>query len=155
MPLKGFTNWSYLDYDSEVGRMQVHSAPRTAANWAAQETLEGDLQIALAAIVLGTQIQTSVGNRTTVIAPVPPAEQEAQRELKALVQYYDSTTGKKYSLEIPSPDLANLDPGDKSHFNIGDAGVIDAFIAAFEAYALSDDGNAVVVTEMTLVGRNQ
>jgi hypothetical protein len=70
-----------------------------------------------------------------------------------LVQYHDSTTGRKYSVELPTADPAMIDPNDRAHAAIGDAGPVDAFITAFEAVVISRDGNAVVVDEITLVGR--
>lgn len=154
MPVIGKNTWSYTDYDSETGVMAIHCAVRTAANWAAQETLEGNLQIALAAITEGTQVKTEVGNVATPVDPSPPAVKTAQREKKWLVQFHDTVNGKRYTIEVPTADEDALDPNDRKHAHIGDAGVVDAFVAAFEAYALSQDLNAIAVDEITLVFRN-
>jgi hypothetical protein len=153
MPVKGVQTASFADYNGEIGSLSMNVAVRTAANWAAQETLMGDFFIALQAIVMGVRTQQFVGNRQTLSLEIA-ADQEAQREKKWLVQYHDATTLKRYNLEIPTADLSQLDPEDRAHAAIGDAGDVDAFIAAFEAYALTPDGNAPVVDEITFVGRN-
>jgi hypothetical protein len=104
--------------------------------------------------VNGVLTKTEFGN---VDHPfVGPSEDEtAQRELKWLVQYHNTTTNKKYRVELPCADMAQLDPNDRAHAHIGDAGVVDAFVTAFEAFVKPEDNpaNAVEVDEITLVGR--
>lgn len=148
--------YSQIDYDSEGTNAQFPVAVRTAANWAAEEILKGDLKIALAAMVRGTYTKESIGNYSTTVDPTPPIDPEAQREDKWLVQYHDAVTGKKRSLEIGCADRSLLDPNDRAHAHIGDLGVVDAFVTAFEAAVISFDGgtNAVVVDEITYVARN-
>lgn len=157
MAVEGRLTFSQIDYDSE-NTVAIFPVPvRTAVNWAAQETLKGDLFIALAPMVRGTKIKDSIANLSSVVDPTPPVDPEAQREDKWLVQYHDAVTGKKRTLEIGCADRTNLDPNDRKHANIGDAGDVDAFVTAFEAAVISfDEGttNAVVVDEITYVARN-
>jgi len=153
MPSIGYANRSYYDYDSEIGTLRVYCTVRTAANFDAQGTLLAALWTAIDAITLGGLYKHEFGTRFTDPNPVIPASQSAQRELKFLVQYHDTVTGKRLSMELPCADPAQLDPDDRAHAHIGDADVVDAFITAFEAFALSEVGNAVAVDEITLVGR--
>lgn len=153
MPSIGYANRSYYDYDGEVGTLRVYVPVFDAAGYAANSAAITTLWSAIDAITLGGLWKHEMGNRFTDPNPVTPADPTAQRELKWLVQYHDSTTGKKYSTELPCADPAQLDPNDRAHAEIGDAGVVDAFVTAFEAIVKSEAGNAVVVDEITLVGR--
>jgi len=148
-----FFTQSLCDYDNEVGAWHVRSATLTAANFDAQATLRDALSAAVVDITVGTIVKQDYGNREAV-ALGPDANEESQRELKWLVQYHDNTTLDRYSIEIPCADVLELDPNDRAHADIGDAGHVDAFVTAFEAYVLSKAGNAVTVDEITLVGRN-
>lgn len=144
---------SYADYDGEISTFGVRSTTPTAANFDAQVAAFEALQDAAAAITLGLKTQTSLAI-VNKVAIGEAADDAAQRELKWLVQYHDATTFKFYTVEIPCADTSVLDPDDRSHADIGDASVVDAFVAAFEAFALTPDGNAPHVNNITLVGRN-
>lgn len=153
MPTIGYANRSYHDYDHESGSVQIYTPAWTSGNMVANEALLVTLWSAIDAITLGTMWKHELGNRYREANPADPVSDAAQRELKWMVSFHDSTTGKRYSIELPCADTAQLDPNDKKHANIGDADVVDAFVAAFEAIAKSEAGNAVVVDEITLVGR--
>jgi hypothetical protein len=148
----GFADFAYLDYDSEVGRVRVHTLALTAANFDAQVALKATFIASLNLMTLGVMSRTMFGNEE-LLAVTPPAIEEAQRELKWLVSYHDATTLKRYSIEIPTAYQQELDPNDRAHAEIGDAGTVDGFVAALEAYAKSPTGGVVVVDEITLVGR--
>jgi hypothetical protein len=157
MAVNGQLTYSQIDFDSEQTVALFPVPVRTAANWAAQETLKGDLFIALAAVVRGTKVRDSIANMSSVVDPTPPVDPESQREDKWLVQYHDNTTGKKRTLEIGCADRSLLDPSDRKHAYIGDGDVVDAFVTAFEAAVISfDEGttNSVTVDEITYVARN-
>jgi len=148
----GFMTLSVADYDNEVGNIRVRVAAITAANHDAQVTLHDSLVTAIDGICNGLKIKRTYGNEN-VLAVGPDSNTGTQRELKWLVSYHDSSTLRRYSLELPCADVGQLDPNDRAHAEIGDAGVVDAFITAFEAVAKSPVGNAVTVDEITLVGR--
>lgn len=149
---KGISSFSQIDFDGEVTTFNINHAALTGANFAATETLLDSLRDAMAAITLGTVSKTRYGNEDLLSITKASAE-AAQRELKWLVSYHDATSLKRYSVEIGCADTDQLDPNDRAHAEIGDAGLVDAFIAAFEAVAKSPSGGAVVVDEITLVGR--
>jgi hypothetical protein len=150
---KGFDRLSWADYDNEIGRSKFHTTTLTAGNFAAQAGLRAALHAAIAGIVNGVLVTVTYGNEDAPNVG-PAAAPGTQRESKWLVQYHDGTTMKKYKIELPGADTAVLDPNDRAHAKIGDAGAVDAFVTAFEAYAVSEVGNAVVIDEITLVGRN-
>lgn len=152
MPVTGKLTISHIDYDGEVSNSFAHVTVLSAANFDAQATLRTNYVAAVEAIVLGNLQKTEYGNMS-LQSNSASDDQDAQRELKWLVSYHDTTSLKRYSLEIGTADVAQLDPNDRAHANIGDAGVVDAFVTAFEAYVLSPTGGAVSVDEITLVGR--
>jgi hypothetical protein len=69
------------------------------------------------------------------------------------VSFHDTITFARYNIQVPTADSDLLDANDRAHARIGDAGYVDDFITKFNAYALSDAGNAVVVDEIALIGR--
>lgn len=150
----GFYSATMLDYDGESDNFRGQVAALSAANFAAQATLRGDFHSALANVTLGVRQSERFGN-DTFVSGIPAADANAQRELKMLVQWHDGTTDDVVpSIELPCPDLSNLDPSDRSHFNIGDADVIDDLVTALEAVCVNPATyNALVVDELTLVGR--
>ena len=153
MAEKGSLVLSVLDYSGEVGRSNFHAPVITAANFAAQETLRNALIAAYDNMIWGSLQKTDFGN-SEVLTQSLPANNEAERESKWLVQFHDTTTLTKYRMEIPAADQSLKDPNDHAHANIGDAGAVDAFVDAFEAYARSADANPIVIDEITFVGRN-
>jgi len=153
MAEKGFHQTSVRDYNGEVARTRIHVTVLSAGNFAAQAALRAAYESAYAAIINGVVAHKQYGNAELVSA-ASSADATAERENKWLVQFHDTTTQKKYRIEIPTPDNALKDPNDRAHAEIGDAGVVDAFVDGFEAYAISDAGNAVLVDEITFVGRN-
>jgi len=153
MPTSGYATIRYEDYNGEVSTVSVRSDTLTAVNFDGENTALVSLMDAIAGITLGLRTGFDIGNRTkTVLGPA--SDTDAQRERKWLVQYHDGVTLKRYTLEIPCADLAQLDENDRENANIGDAGVVDAFISAFQAHALTPDGNTPIVDEITHVGRN-
>lgn len=143
----------YKDYDGEVSKVTFTVTPLTAVNFDAQEALRAALQTALDNVLLG-ELQSWEKANVVVDSVSMATDPFAQRELAAKATYLDATALKKYTTQIPSPDLAHLDPTARAIFEIGDAGHVDAWITAFEAYALTPDGNAPEVQEIKLVGRN-
>lgn len=153
MAVEGRFSSSKIDYDGEDSSYGFRTTVLTAANFDAQHTLRVALTGAVTGITLGNTMKTTESN-VDVITSNAPNEPNAQREKKWLVVYSDDVTEQEYRIELPTADLTKLDPNDRKHAHIGDAGPVDAFVTAFEAYALSPLGNAVTVKEITFVGRN-
>jgi hypothetical protein len=115
-----------------------------------------------AAGLVGTALNllTDCGfTRTTLSAIVaaandgPPAAVHAQREIAIRVTYKDTVTGRYERFDIPGP-VDGVYPGTGTDVIPLDNIAAAAFIAVFEAQCVSQDGNAVEVTHIQLVGRN-
>jgi hypothetical protein len=148
----GYLSTSHTDFDDEHSNHRIYTTVLTAANFDAQAALRASYQSAVEAIVRGIRWKYEFGT-LTVNNVGNSSDPFAQVELKWFVSYHDNVTFKKYRVELPCADTEQLDPNDRSHAHIGDAGVVDAFVTAFEAYGLSEVGNAITVDEITLVGR--
>lgn len=81
-----------------------------------------------------------------------PGNAFAQREIKWLVRYTDSVTGKKYRFEIPTADLDLTTAGTDFMDLSSTEGA--ALVSALEAGIVSQDGNAVNIDTVEFVGRN-
>lgn len=146
---------TYRDYDGETSTVTINTAviDGAAVDWDTKEAGREAIADAIADITLG--IRASEGfTQKNVVSLLKASSQTAQRELKWVVFYHDTTTLKPYRLELPCADPSKLDPNDRANAEIGDAGVVDAFITAFQTYAVTPDGNSPIVDEITLAGRN-
>lgn len=145
---------SYLDYSGEKSSFGFSVVERDDANFDAQVALSDALVTAANALTLGT-LDSNVFSQGQYNIGTIPGDVNAQRENKWLVRYEDATTGKKYSVEIPTAELGNGHLQTNSDIaNLADAEWV-AFIAAFEAYAVAPDtGNAVNVLDARFVARN-
>lgn len=155
MPESAHHSITYRDYGGEESVVKFHTVPLEGAaeDWDTEEAKRTAITTAIGNITLG--ILAGDGFRQgNVISLLKPASTAAQRELKWWVQYHDTVTLKKFRMEIPCADTAQLDPDDRGHANIGDAGVVDAFVTAFQANAKTPDGGSPIVDEITLVGKN-
>jgi len=154
MAVEGRYTASRKDYDGESSSYGFRTAAMTAANFDAQHSLKVAFAASVTGICGGIKQSDSEMN-VDVISNQPSDDPLDQRENKWLVQYHETATPtNSYKIELPCADLTQLDPEDRKHAAIGDAGVVDAFVTAFEAYALSPNGNAITVDEITFVGRN-
>lgn len=152
--MPGFYSRALRDYDAETTTFRVSAAELNAGNIAAQLTLQAALGTAINDMVLGSLWRIAYGNEVPGVTP-QASDPFAQREMKWLISYTDDVTGKLYQCELGTADLSNLDPNNRDSANIGDGGVVDAFVAAFEAYVVAPDtGNAVSIVSIIPVGRN-
>ena len=82
-----------------------------------------------------------------------PATVTAQRELAIRVIYKDTVTGRSERFDIPGPAVTFYPGTGTDEIPLSNA-IAAAFITVFEANCVSQDGNAVEVTKIYLVGRN-
>jgi len=142
------------DYSNEKSSFSVTSVTANAGNLAAQQTAAAALFAAIEDLTIGalTKQQMSLVIYDT---PATPVNIYAQREMKWLVTYRATTSGKLFSVEIAAPDLTdNVAP----NTDVADLASDDwaAFVTAFEAFVKSPDNGteAVEVISAKLVGRN-
>jgi hypothetical protein len=152
VPSAGTWNIAVIDYDGEIGTIRLHASVITVANFAAQDAGRTTVLSMLGQMTTGTISQNTWGNRYS-LSVTKPSSPAAQRELKWIVRYHDTVLQRKLTAEIPCANTARLDPHDRGNAFIGDAGLVDAFKTVFEAFIKSPQGNAVVIDEITLVGR--
>lgn len=145
-----------IDYSAERSGVTVYLPELDASNYAALFGVGGR------AALLQTELEIITGlTRTGTSATVPlapgsdalPANVNAQREIAVRVSYQDDVTGKKYRFDIPGPVDALYPPQGTDVIPLDNV-LAAAFIAVFEAQAVSVDGNAITITGLRLVGRN-
>lgn len=151
--MPAFYSRTLHDYDNEPTTFRVRIPEINAGNIADIVTKTANLGTAVNGITLGALENLRYGNET-IAASGAAASAYAQRELKWLVRYRDTVLGDSYRVTIGTADPTHLDPNARGQAQIGDAGDVDAFVTAFEDLVVSDAGNAVEVTSITLVGRN-
>lgn len=144
---------SYRDYGKpgEVGTVVFTGADLNAGNIVAQSAAADLVRTTMEAITLGglekRQLVAWVND-----LKVEATDPFAQREMKWLVRYHDTVTTEPQRLEIPCADLQYLDPNASDRILMSDPDVA-AFVAAFEAFQLSDAGNPVEIDQIVFVGR--
>lgn len=136
-----------IDYSNEVSSVGIHVDAPT------------DLQItaffsAVNGVSLGTLEKSVLVEKTNKDAgsTTPPTDKFAQRELKWLCKYTDNVTLLRYRFEIACAD-ADLLVGNTDMIDLT-AGAGLALKTAFQAAAVSPDGNAVTLNSVEFVGRN-
>jgi len=145
---------SITDYSQENSSFGFSSAALTAGNIVAQTAALATLEAATEDLTIGHVSKQQVA-QVLVDDPSVPTSPYAQRELKWLVTYQAVTSGKKFTLEIPAPDVTdNLVPNSDAADITSDDW--DAWITAFVSVAKSPDdlSDSVIVLGARLVGRN-
>lgn len=140
--------------EPETTSSQVPIITLTPANVAATLTLAGNLQTALAAIVIGRFLKREATYDRTVLGNEPAASNLAQRENKWLMRYHDATTFQKFQVSVGTADLTLL-AGNSEFLDLtADEGL--ALKTAFEAVIVSpaDSAHTVVLDTVQFVGRN-
>lgn len=146
-------SFTILDNSNEQSRMGFNFGAITAASLPGFLTEFGALRTAVNAIILGNIIQEMWVGDVTQFAKLVPADVNAQRERKWLVQYQDDTTFALYRVEIPTAEFTGRlqplsDLADLTQTEMA------AFVTAFEQLARSPEGNAVTVLQIRAVGRS-
>lgn len=150
-------NFTFIDRSGELSTVGMNFPTTTGANIAAQSAsivTGGALADAIAALSLCTFGSSALTAAKVDNSSAIPVSAYAQRELGLLVTYADAVTGKKYHVTIPGPDWATLGQSGTDVINPA-AAAWTTFCTAFEAAAVSPDGNAVNVVSGRLVGRNR
>jgi hypothetical protein len=146
-------NFTSKDYDAESTTHGFAVTELTAANFDAQVALQAAYELALGDMILGEAKKSLMGNYVETDA-LRSDDPFAQRELKWRVNYRDTSTGKVSHITIGTANTARLSDTKRAYADIGDGAEVDAFVAALEAFMLSDEGHSIEVIDMPLVGRN-
>jgi len=142
----------------ETSPLNLSTYTIDAASLAGWLTAWGNFKTATDAICSGVLAKETVRIYETELSAALPVSQWARRELKMLVTYVGDTSGKKFHIEMPCPDLdaLTLETGDANFVNIADAGVMAAWVVEFENLARSpeDETETVTILSAQIVGRN-
>ncbi len=154
--MPGRVTEKYNDVSGQSSTFGYNIISLTAANYDAQMVLIDALRDATEDVTSGELDGLKVLSRNSDSGAAKSSEAVARRELKWLVTYEDTTTLKKYQLEIPCPDVALValyDGTEQKNAVLTHANWV-AWITAFEAVARSPTGGAVNVLAAREVGRN-
>lgn len=148
-----------IDHSNESSTTGIYIPQITAANYDAvvddsSTGVVGRLRIAIAILSTMNETTRTVTAEQFKTPPTLPSDVYAQRERKLLVRYVDLVNNKKAILTIPSPDNSTLAQTGTDEVDFVNNVVAAAFVVSFEADAVSQDGNAVAVVGMSIVGRN-
>lgn len=143
-------NLTYLDRDNEASTVGVHGVALTAGNFAAQMTLIDSLVTAIGDVTLSSLQKDSRVAVETKFAPTVDTDPYNQRGIKWLVRAND-TNGNPVSFHIPGANLSTalgILIGENMDLTSTEGA---ALVDAIEAYVRSNDGEAVVVSEIVYI----
>lgn len=148
-----------VDHTGEISTATFQTSDLTAANIDAEYAEALSLQTAVDNVSLGLILNREHVAKSSPLAVGKASSENAQREAKALVSYYDSVTFKRATMEIPCCDLTLQLTGHPGFFyDQAYAGTEEAewatFVSIFETAVVGPSGNASVVDTVTHVGRN-
>lgn len=145
------------DYKGFKAVSSIETAALSAGNFAAQAALRATFSSALMGMSLGRHLRDQfswvddmgIGPQTGVGAHKAIIGQKWQ------VKYVDAN-GERFAMTIPCADASLCNPDERYKAGDGEDGYVDAFIAAFQAFAVSPrDASAVTVDEILYVGRGR
>jgi len=153
-----YSTFTILDYGGEKSSFQFNHGALTVASLPGFLTGFGALRTALDAIISGTLNKEKIVLDDTLLSSAAPASPYAQREMKMLIVYRDTTSNKQYQMTVPTPDLSvlTIPPSSGDYVTLADGGVMAAFVTALETIGRSpeDDTHNIEVVSARIVGRN-
>lgn len=145
--------FTVVDSSSENSAYAVNIAAETYADTAdlSTNTVLAALRTATEALIDGELKSVAVTSTSRISSAAFAAN--GNREDKMLVMYEDNVTRYPYVAELPcrKNTLPRIAGSDEYDITVAE---FAAFVTAFEAAAVSSDGNAVTVKSIRLVGRN-
>lgn len=141
---------SMVDYDGQKRQYSFPTDVVTAANHDAQKTLHDALLAAIVSVTLGNlDFEEYVADRESIRPIVLPAVASAQINIEWVVTYVDDVDGTVANVRIPTADITDttLFMPASNLWDPTDAAWV-AFVSAFEAYVLSEAGNAVSIQQV-------
>lgn len=146
------TTWTFIDYGGKTGSSGVHATTLSAANFATQATLRAALLAAIQAVTGGVLRSENVVASLTKFDDPKPTDPEVWKSKRWLVSARD-TNGNSVSFHLVTaiPDAAYLSAGTNNMDLTSTEGA--ALVSAIEAYAKSNDGEAILVESITFVDK--
>jgi len=168
--LYGDWSVSFRDAGNEIGTAsgtaRVVIGTDAASNIQTQVTLFDTFITKMDVLTLGAQTRQQYVNENTITNAQPT--NGAARELKLLVQYQATNTGKRYTLSIPTLDptipVYVINVNAKDVIQVNTPAAISEFVTAFNAFVVAPDipnvagvyaiDPACTVIGLKVVGRN-
>lgn len=147
---QGLIRHSMVDYDGQKRQYSFPTDVVTAANHDAQKTLHDALLAAILSVTLGNlDFEEYVGDRESIRPISLPSVAAAQINIEWVVTYVDDVSGAVANVRIPTADITDttLFMPASNIWDPTDAAWV-AFVSAFEAYVLSEAGNAVSIQQV-------
>lgn len=139
------TAFTYKDRLNNASDVSVHSTLLTAGNFAAQATLRAAFAAALDDLTDGLLIKEAVFAAETKFTGALPTDPDDLKAIKFLCRATD-VNGNAVTIHIPVAAL-ELAPGSNNTVDLtGGDGL--AFKTAWDAFVLSNDGEATVLNEV-------
>lgn len=146
----GLVRASQADFDGQKRQYSFPTTVVTAANHDAQKTLHDACIAAIDDVTLGTtDFEEYVADRESIRPLILPAAASAQVNIQWVVTYVDAVTGAIANVRLPCADITDttLFAAGSNEWDPTDAKWV-TFVSAFEAYVLSELGNAVTVSKV-------
>lgn len=144
---------SEVDYDGQKRQFSLPTIVHTPANLAANIVLHDALVAAIQDVTLGaSDFHEMVVDRESIRPLVKASSFAAQVNIQWLVTYVDDVTGAVETFRMPCADVTDdtLVEANSHVWDPTDAKWV-TFVADFEAYILSDAGNAVSIQSVLYV----
>lgn len=140
-----------MDYDRDTAQVSFPGPTSASGTYTADLGEAEALADAIEAITLATRVYRDfVANRDEVSPPVAAANPFAQTNVQWVLFYTDNVNGREARTRVPCADLSlvgGIVAGTPFLDLAGTEGA--ALKTAFEAYVLSEDGNAVTLQSVT------
>lgn len=145
MASTGRTTFSFADRLNKIGSVSVHETLLTAGNFAGQATLRSAFAAALANLTDGLLVKETVIALETGFVGALPTDPDDLKAIKFLCRAVD-TSGNAVTIQIPVAVL-ELAPTITNKVDLT-AGPGLAFKTSWDAFVLSNDGEATVLQEV-------
>jgi hypothetical protein len=142
-----------IDHSGEACGPSFYVDDADAPDYTGADTAAGLIATAMNVLTDCGFTRTTLSAVLAAANDAPPSTVTAQREVAIRVGYKDTVTGRHEQFDIPGP-ATTFYPATGTDVIPLDNIIAAAFIAVFEANAVSLAGNPVEVTSIRLVGRN-
>jgi len=149
-----YTTFQFLDRSGEKSSLKMYLPDVTNVNYDTTVATLTDIRLALQALTL-----CSMGSQPELVSEVHtdvatlPSDPYAQRESRAMFECADATTGRRFKIGVPCPDLGDMGIPGTDAVNLSDVEVA-AYITALGLWSVSPEGNAYSVIKGQVQGRN-
>lgn len=154
MPTLGHFSMTFIDRTNRSSVQRVNSVTLTAGNIVAQTAAAAALLTDTVAMSLGTNTKSLLGNLTTNATPTIPTSNDALRSNKFAVSYHDTTTGDKFTTQIPVANFAATPMLAGTRLLDLTVTPTSTYVTDFVAFVKSEEGNNVAIDQIRAIGRH-